>query len=255
MMFFKIFAYIHYQCKRKRWVHSAFVYDFIISVLKQKKFTNNRIHIEKIGKQLLKIQQKSEVRDSQVNRKYGLVASQRNRSRKRLCNSVKVGCILHNLVRHYHLCSIVELGTSLGIDTVCLAKATPNATVFTVELNPEMAEIASKVFEQLHLTNIELINTDSDAAIALFADKSKDIDLFFINSAHSCDSISRYFSFVKNHAKNNTIFILSDIYCSKEMRNVWKKIQADPNVSISIDLYAVGIVFFRKGIVKQNFTL
>jgi predicted O-methyltransferase YrrM len=249
-----MFAYIRYQCKRKRWVHSAFVYDFIISVLKQKKFTKDRIHIEKIAKQLLTIQQKSEVRDSQVDRKYGL-AFQRDRSRKRLYNSVEVGRILHNLVRHYHLCSIVELGTCLGIDTACLAKANPNATVFTVEPNPDMAGIASKVFEQLHSTNIELVNTDFDAAIALFADKSKDIDLFFINGNHSCDSIMRYFCFVKNHAKNNTVFILSDVCCSKEMRSVWEKIQADSDVSISIDLYAVGIVFFRKGIVKQSFIL
>jgi len=39
------------------------------------------------------------------------------------------------------------------------------------------------------------------------------------------------------------------------MENAWNKIKADKRVSVSIDLFWFGILFFRKGIEKQDFVL
>jgi hypothetical protein len=35
----------------------------------------------------------------------------------------------------------------------------------------------------------------------------------------------------------------------------WEMIKADPRVNITIDLYFIGLVFFKKGQAKENFTI
>jgi hypothetical protein len=39
------------------------------------------------------------------------------------------------------------------------------------------------------------------------------------------------------------------------MTRAWEQIKADPQVKVSIDLFFVGLVFFRKEQVKENFKL
>jgi predicted O-methyltransferase YrrM len=255
-MWFHFFSYIHYRFKRKRFVHSAFVYDFIISALKQKEIAPEWIEIEKRYQQLRKNKQELHIIDRNVNSNCHTVSLQKTAQiTKQTCKSAKVRHLLFHLVKQYHCHTIVEFGDCIGINTAYIGKANPQAYIFTVVISPETAKIASDIFEQLDLTTIELVNMDFDAAIVLFADKFKDIDMFFIDGNHTSDSILRYFYFAKNYAKDNTLFIFSHIHCSPKMEQVWKKIQADTQVSITIDLYAIGIVFFRKGIVKQDFIL
>ncbi len=255
-MWFRFCSYIRYRIKRKRSAHSAFVYDFIVSVLKQKKYANDWVNIEGVRKQLLKNKQELHVIDLTENRDHCYVSSQRVCTvTKKFSSPAKIEHVLYNIVKHYNIQNIVEFGTYVGINTAYLAKANPNARIFTIEASPEIVKIASDVFEQLNLSNIEIANIDSDAAIVHFANKFKDIDLFFIDGNHVYDAIIRYFNFMKMYAKENSIFLLSEIHRSKEMEEVWRKIQSDTSVSITIDLYNIGIVFFRSGIVKQDFIL
>ena len=54
----------------------------------------------------------------------------------------------------------------------------------------------------------------------------------------------------------NSILIFDDIHWSEEMELAWKEIQNHPLVTVTIDLFFIGIVFFRKeNIVKQHFQI
>jgi len=46
-----------------------------------------------------------------------------------------------------------------------------------------------------------------------------------------------------------------DIHWSKEMEEAWEEIKAHPKVLITIDLFFVGLVFFRTNQPKQHFKL
>ncbi len=53
-----------------------------------------------------------------------------------------------------------------------------------------------------------------------------------------------------------TIFIFDDIYWSCEMTEAWEIIKSSPKVTLTIDLYRMGIVFFDPAIrEKQDFYL
>jgi hypothetical protein len=50
--------------------------------------------------------------------------------------------------------------------------------------------------------------------------------------------------------------IFDDIHWSQEMEVAWEEIKKDESISLTIDLFFIGIVFFRKEqLVKQDFTI
>lgn len=52
------------------------------------------------------------------------------------------------------------------------------------------------------------------------------------------------------------MIVLDDIHWSAEMEAAWETIKQHPQVRMSIDLFFIGIVFFREEFkVKQHFTI
>ena len=66
---------------------------------------------------------------------------------------------------------------------------------------------------------------------------------------------------VKGHApqgkysNNNTLFVFDDIHWSQGMENAWKSIKEHPKTTVTIDLFFIGIVFIKKELSKENFTI
>ncbi len=56
-------------------------------------------------------------------------------------------------------------------------------------------------------------------------------------------------------AKPDTLLIILDIYDSNELKNQWKLIQAHSAVTVTIDLFYVGLVYFRKSQAKEDFKI
>jgi len=50
--------------------------------------------------------------------------------------------------------------------------------------------------------------------------------------------------------------VFDDIHWSLEMEEAWEQIRQDPGVTLSIDLFFIGLVFFSPSFkVKQHFTI
>lgn len=56
-------------------------------------------------------------------------------------------------------------------------------------------------------------------------------------------------------ANPDTLLIVLGIYDGPEMKKTWKTIQTSPQVTVSIDLFYVGLVYFRKGQAKEDFKI
>lgn len=256
-MIYSIFAYINYCFKRKKSAHSPFVYKFIVEVLQSK--TNNeqwRI-IERERQRLLKNHNKIHVLDLGVKgRKNGLISNRSIRSiTAKSCKNAKTCRILSRIVEYFACKNIVELGTATGMSAAYMAVASPTSQVLTIEGCPEIAKIAGEVFQNIKTKNIEIINADFDYAIEHFANKFENIDLLFIDGNHDYEPTIRYFNFAKKYAKEDTIFIFDDIHWSKNMNRAWQEVKQDKQVKITIDLFNIGIVFFKDGLSKQDFML
>jgi predicted O-methyltransferase YrrM len=159
-------------------------------------------------------------------------------------------------MKYYETKTIVELGTSFGITTSYLASANADSKVFTFEGAKNIAIIAGQNFRDLDLKNIELIEGSFEKTLPSMNDKIENVDLLFVDGNHRKDPTLEYFIFFLSKATNNSIFIFDDIHWSKEMEEGWKRIQEHDSVTLTIDLFFIGIVFFNKDFkVKQHFTI
>ena len=81
------------------------------------------------------------------------------------------------------------------------------------------------------------------------------IDFAFIDGNHRYEPTLKYFEMLLGKSTDQSIFIFDDIYWSEGMCKAWKEIIARPEVTVSIDLYRMGIIFFRKESPKQDFVV
>ena len=79
------------------------------------------------------------------------------------------------------------------------------------------------------------------------------LDLVFFDANHKGIPTLLYFNMCLEKINSQTIFIFDDIYWSKEMTNAWQEIYMHPKVSISIDLFSIGIVFFNPDLKKEHY--
>ena len=78
----------------------------------------------------------------------------------------------------------------------------------------------------------------------------------FLDGNHRKAPTLRYFTECLSCITDQSILVFDDIHWSKEMLEAWEEIKEHKAITLSIDLFFFGIVFFRKEIkVKQHFTL
>ena len=51
------------------------------------------------------------------------------------------------------------------------------------------------------------------------------------------------------------IYVFDDIYWSKGMKEAWTEISNHPKVMMSLDIFSLGIVFFKKNREKEHINL
>jgi predicted O-methyltransferase YrrM len=253
--------YLHYlltaQNGKGHGIHSPFVFDFIIHVLNDKKEYDCYSKIEQVRKELLKNNNTIEVEDFGAG---SAVIPFKNRIVKDIAASSlkkkKYSRLLFRIANYYDSKTIVELGTSFGITASYLASANTDSKIFTLEGAKNIAKIAAESFESLQLKNIELIEGDFKKTLPLIENRIEKVDLLFVDGNHRKDPTLEYFNFFLSKARNNSIFIFDDIHWSKEMEGAWKQIQAHNSVTLSIDLFFIGLAFFSTDFkVKQHFTI
>ena len=254
----KYFQYRFYSSNGKgHGVHSPFVFDFIKNVLNDKKEKECYKEIESIRSFLLKNKSSIEVEDFGAGS--GVIKSNTRRVDKIAASSLKpkkYAQLLHRIVNFYKPANIIELGTSFGITTAYLAKGNIESTVTSFEGSDSIADLAQKNFNELSINNIELIRGDFGKTLPVFFKKSPVIDFAFIDGNHRKIPTLDYFTQLLQFSGENTILVFDDIHWSAEMESAWEEIKIHSSVTLSIDLFFIGLVFFKKDFkVKQDFII
>ncbi len=260
--------YFHYRFTafngKGHGMHSPFVFEFITNVLNDKNQHDCFSEIESLRKRLRNDERLLIIEDfgagSRVNpqhkRKVSAIA-------KSALKPKKYAQLLFKIARHFlpdqNKNTILELGTSLGITTAYLANANKNGEVVSMEGSSEVAYVANENFQSLHLPNIRLIKGNFDTTLKEYItalENKKSIDLAFIDGNHRKEPTIQYFKDLLPVLNENSVLIFDDIHWSREMEQAWDIIKADPSVTLTIDLFFIGLVFFRKEQkVKQHFSI
>ena len=258
---YQISQYIRYFLKARYYrghgVHSPFVYDFVRHVLcmadKRPEEYASWKRLSRKFRQSYKLLDKHLTIDSD---KGALRTTKTTTSRllHRVAIREKYGLLLTRIVRHYNPSYIIELGTSLGISGYYLWLGTNKQTpITTFEGSQTLCNIASRQYSQNGIDNISVVCGDIDETLPRLLQKNEGTALIFFDANHTKEATLRYYNMCKERASVGSIFIFDDIHWSKGMTEAWNIIKADPDVATSIDLYQLGILFFRKGCPKEDY--
>ena len=174
---------------------------------------------------------------------------------KNALKSPKLAQLIFRLAEFSKPSSIIELGTCLGLTTAYLAKSTPTASVVTIEGCPQTAAVARKNFQELGLNYIELQVGNFDLLLPDLIAKQEKLDFVYIDGNHRKDATLNYFKWCLPKVGEQTMLIFDDIYWSKGMKEAWDEIKNHPDVTVTIDLFWIGLVFFKKGQAKEHFKI
>lgn len=256
-MFSKIFSYLKFvfKSKNQHGIHSPFVYDLVAKCLYKKlapSELNTHIYYRK---ELQNDNSIIEITDFGAGSKV-FSSNQRKVSKitKHVGISKKRAKLLFKIVRYFQPNSILEIGTSLGISTSILSLAGTNSKITTVEGCTETASVAKKMFDAYGFKNVDL-------KVGEFQDTLPDIlnrntyDFIYLDGNHTRKATLEYFNLCLSSIHNDSVLIFDDIHWSKEMEEAWEEIKQHSKVTVTIDTYQWGIVFFRKEQEKEHFTI
>lgn len=238
-------------------VHSPFVFDFIVCVLNNKKGYHPPNNIEHLRKRLLKDATEIEMEDLGAGSRKG--TTKKRTVRQIAATAVKPkkwSYFLFRLAAYYRPKTIIELGTSLGVSTAYMAAANKDATLHTIEGSGAVQQLATRNFNQLSCSKIQSYKGNFDDVLPLLLTNIDHVDLAYIDGNHRYAPTMAYFEQLLLKKSSDSIFIFDDIHWSAEMEQAWAKIKGHPSVTISIDLFFMGLIFFRPEIkVSQHFTI
>lgn len=163
--------------------------------------------------------------------------------------------LIARLTENFQPKSILELGTSLGLTAAYMANVAPNSSITTLEGNKSVVEVAKGVWQQLGVSNINPIIGDFETSLPDFLSSHESLDLIYMDGNHQKEPTLSYFNQCVEKCHEDSLIILDDIYWSKGMNEAWNNIINDKRVTVSIDLFKIGLIFFREGQAKQNFKL
>lgn len=257
----KVFLAVNYLTYRlkstsEHGVHSPFVFDLVTNVIYNKVDFYVYKEIEAVRTHLLESEKTIEFEDLGA-------GSLKTQSKKRKIEEIakysvkpkKYSQLLFRLVNHFQPTQILELGTSLGITTSYLAKANSKGKIISVEGTKEIAAVAKENFTQLEIKNVEQIIGNFDNELPALLNKIEKLDFVFFDGNHRKDATLNYFYQCLEKANDKSVFVFDDIYWSSGMKQAWQEIKNNTKVTVTIDLFFMGIVFFRQEQVKQHFII
>lgn len=254
-----VYSYLKYYFTsvNEHGVHSPFVFDLVENIL----YDRNEFYcfnkIEKERNRLLSLNKSvSRTELGAGSRKNGINGTLIKNIAKNQLTEVKYAQFIFKLVERFKPGLVIELGTSLGITTSYLSSAHLKGKVISIEGDPEIAVVANDVFKKLKLKNVDLKIGNFDILLPqILSDVEGEIGLAYIDGNHKYESTIKYLDLILSKSNENTIIVLDDIRWSKEMERAWKEAKSKPGVSVSIDLFRMGVLFLKKDQHKQNFKI
>lgn len=255
---FKINDYFHYllSARNLHGIHSPFVFEFTKNIIYGKQSHPVFPYIEQCRRSMIKSDTKINFEDFGAGKKSGI------RSLSEITNATskqrKYGELLYRILQYLQPTYAIELGTSTGISALYQTAAISlNTFFYTVEGSSKLAEIARFNAKQCGLEDrMIVVHGLFDIILPEFLLQVPHIDYAYIDGNHSFEPTLRYFDLLLPKCTPNTILIFDDIYWSEEMKRAWSIIKNHERVSLTLDLFNFGLVFFRaENKEKEHFTI
>ena len=257
-MLFQIKSYIKFlwHSKNEHAVHSPFVFNLLTKCFYDTKLKPEYTVLKNYRNKLLQNKNTIEVTDFGSGSR---IFKSNTRQIAKIAGiagiSTKRAQLLFRIVHYFQPETILEIGTSLGLATSALALGNPKAKTITLEGCPETAKHAQLQLQEFGCNNIEFVVTEFNNYLQNSNLQSTIYNLIYFDGNHSKKATLDYFEFLLPTINNETVWIFDDIHWSPQMEESWEIIKNHPKVTVSIDTFQWGLVFFRYEQPKQHFII
>ena len=210
------------QRKTKYSVHSPFVYDFMTKVLYDKGSNRDYDTMLRISR---------------------LLDGKRFANRPRR----KEARLLYRLVNYFEPDTVLTFGRLSALNTSALALGNLQTKVY-LEQSPDFLE----TLNSMGVVNANLIRRDGDEE-EQFERENTGFVYYSLDDFgdDGWNNLEEGFGEVDE----DSVLVFEGIHHSHRTEAAWEAIKANEDVTLSIDVYSIGLVFFREGIEKQDFVL
>ena len=245
-----------YNSKNQHGVHSPFVFNLLTKCFYDKKKYPEYTVLKNFRKSLLADKNLIEVTD------FGAGSKVFKSNKRQIAKIAKTAGIspkraelLFRITNYFQPSTILEIGTSLGLATTALSLGNKTSKITSLEGCPNTLHQCQLQLHKFNFNNIECINTEFSSYLKNFQLPASNFQLIYFDGNHSKQATLHYFELLLPTITNETLWIFDDIHWSKEMEEAWKTIQQHPKVTVTIDTFQWGIVFFRKEQPKEHFVI
>lgn len=245
-----------FHSKNEHGVHSPFVFDLVT-----KCFYDNTKYLEyevlkSYRKSLLENKNTIEVTDFGAGSR---VFKSNVREISKIAQTAGINPknaeLLFRIVRYFQPKSILEIGTSLGLATSALSLGNKNAKIISLEGCLSTTNQCQMQLQKFNINNVECVNTRFEDYLSNCKLNTEHCQLIYFDGNHSKKATLSYFESLLPTISNDSVLIFDDIHWSEEMEEAWEIIKKHPKVSVTIDTFQWGIVFFRTEQMKEHFII
>lgn len=263
-MLFQIKSYLKFlwHSKNEHAVHSPFVFTLITKCFYDRKPKPEYLVLKEYRQTLLENRNTIEVTDFGAGSK---VFKSNKREISRIAKTAGItqnrAELLFRVTAYFQPDTILEIGTSLGLATASLALGSQNAgskaQITTLEGCPETTKIAQEQLEKFGLTNVNSVVTE----FSIYLEKEdasrnrEHFSLIYFDGNHQKQATLGYFDLLLPTITNDSVWVFDDIHWSPAMEDAWETIKKHPKVTVTIDTFQWGFVFFRQEQPKEHFII
>jgi hypothetical protein len=217
-------SYLRYLWQRKSEykIHSPFVFDFMKKVLYDHGSNRDYDLMLRISRLLDK-------------------KPMRNRWRR------KQSRFLYRIVHYLEPDSVVSFGSLSAMDTSALALGN-----LQTKVHLEQSTDFLDTMNSMGIVNVSLIQPaefDSER----FKQLNTGLVIFGFDAFG--DDNWDYLDDCLLHKTEDSVFLFEGIHRNRDIEEAWEQMKAREDVTLTMDIYSYGMVFFREGIEKQDFVL
>ena len=178
---------------------------------------------------------------------YNLPVSKSDKLYRKIELPLRYSKAVYRLIKYFQPTNIFYYGPTLGVSLVIASLASPKSTVYPIDENPNFQSFAGQLIAKSNEMSIKyLCEGPPPLAKAEFCFVNYPFDPVF-----SRKIIQKR---IAEHGMDD-VLIIRGIHESKEMEDCWAELTTSLEVRISLDLFEIGIILFRKGLQKESFVL
>jgi hypothetical protein len=251
---FGIFDYLFYlvQSTNRHGVHSPFVYSFADKVLYGKQNCMYEPAAELCRKRMIQSQKKIRLLDGKNELLSSIVLKK--------VPSAKYNRLMFRWVQYQQLGKhIVEFGSTMGVLPLYLQRGDSAVNRYHIFEKSETLQEITKYnlteYECNESIRVFPYTTTANATASLQEQEVMDIDLLIINQPMETDEFWHLIEWAIPRMGSHGSIVFNRLNETPESQLRWKQLQNLADITVSIDLFGMGMAFARKEQIKESFLL